>query len=323
MLTRIAPATVLLLAFPAICSAQQTFESVGARALGMGGAFVAVADDASAVYWNPSGLATGAPFGATIEWDRFQFGNPDAGPVAGGLRRTARFGSLGAWPLGMSYGRIRTTSIVSGADGVLGVRSLATSYYGVTVLQTLVEGLVAGTTVKYVRGTATSGPIDGFTIGEALDHAEALEGEGRGTFDLDIGFMADMHRLRIGWTIRNLREPSFTSSAGTAIALERRSRIGVAVLPTDGLTLAMDVDLDTADLSDGLRRMMALGGESRLGARAAVRAGVRWHRDGPRDPITTAGMSIAVRQGFWLDGFYSYGRGGEDRGFGIAMRAGG
>jgi len=29
---------------------------VGARALGMGGAFVAVADDASACYWNPAGL---------------------------------------------------------------------------------------------------------------------------------------------------------------------------------------------------------------------------------------------------------------------------
>ncbi len=30
---------------------------VGARALGMGGAFVALADDASASYWNPAGLA--------------------------------------------------------------------------------------------------------------------------------------------------------------------------------------------------------------------------------------------------------------------------
>ena len=29
---------------------------VGARALGMGGAFVAVADDATATYWNPAGL---------------------------------------------------------------------------------------------------------------------------------------------------------------------------------------------------------------------------------------------------------------------------
>jgi long-chain fatty acid transport protein len=30
---------------------------IGARALAMGGAFVAVADDATAVYWNPAGLA--------------------------------------------------------------------------------------------------------------------------------------------------------------------------------------------------------------------------------------------------------------------------
>ena len=30
---------------------------VGARALGMGGAFVGVANDASAMYWNPAGMA--------------------------------------------------------------------------------------------------------------------------------------------------------------------------------------------------------------------------------------------------------------------------
>src|SRR5215468_8588160 len=30
---------------------------IGARAAGMGGAFVAVADDPSAVFWNPAGLA--------------------------------------------------------------------------------------------------------------------------------------------------------------------------------------------------------------------------------------------------------------------------
>jgi hypothetical protein len=37
----------------------RTFEGIGIgpRALGMGGAFVALADDASSVYWNPAGLA--------------------------------------------------------------------------------------------------------------------------------------------------------------------------------------------------------------------------------------------------------------------------
>src|ERR671910_2614356 len=39
----------------------QVLETVGSRALGMGGAFVAVASDSSATWWNPAGLAAG-PF---------------------------------------------------------------------------------------------------------------------------------------------------------------------------------------------------------------------------------------------------------------------
>ena len=64
-------------------SAQHIFESVGERALGMAGAFVAVADDSTAVYWNPSGLVHGQPLGATIGWHRSRFGNPDAAPHPG------------------------------------------------------------------------------------------------------------------------------------------------------------------------------------------------------------------------------------------------
>ena len=33
------------------------FAGVGVRAMGMGGAFVGVADDFTAMYWNPAGLA--------------------------------------------------------------------------------------------------------------------------------------------------------------------------------------------------------------------------------------------------------------------------
>lgn len=62
---------------------------VGARALGMGGAFVALADDASASYWNPAGLALldrgevlfmhSEQFGDLLDHDYFGFVQPLAG----------------------------------------------------------------------------------------------------------------------------------------------------------------------------------------------------------------------------------------------------
>ena len=69
--------------------------------------------------------------------------------------------------------------------------------------------------------------------------------------------------------------------------------------------------------------MIALGGESRLGARAALRGGVRWSREAdPGGPIGAVGGSVMIRRGFWIDGYYTQSRHDEDRGFGIAMRAG-
>src|SRR5882762_8614725 len=47
--------------------AAQTTDTIGVRAQGMGGAFTAVADDATASWWNPSGMAGGAYFNALLE----------------------------------------------------------------------------------------------------------------------------------------------------------------------------------------------------------------------------------------------------------------
>ena len=63
-------------------AAGQGVEAVGMRALGMGGAFVAVADDASATYWNPAGLVTGSVFSAVAEVAAGDFeGAPSPAPI--------------------------------------------------------------------------------------------------------------------------------------------------------------------------------------------------------------------------------------------------
>src|SRR4051812_15055865 len=60
---------VLIAAAPAIVTAQSS-ELIGIRAQGMAGAFTAVADDSSATWWNPAGLAGGAYFNGIIEYSR-------------------------------------------------------------------------------------------------------------------------------------------------------------------------------------------------------------------------------------------------------------
>lgn len=323
LMIRVLGGLALILAVPASVLGQTTYESVGSRALGMAGAFVAVADDATAAYWNPAGLATGTPAGGTVEWVRFHNGDRRLAPKAGPGLRTATFSAVGSWPLAVSYGRLTTTVVTLREPGMLVTERLATSQYGVTVLQTVVQGLVVGSTLKYVRGSVSEGPAEGLTVGEVLDVGAALDGRSSGAFDLDVGIMADLQKLRVGVSWKNLRTPSFTGTSGTAVELPRLARLGIAVLPTSGLTLAMDVDLDTVDLRDGLRRMIATGGEGRLGARLTVRGGVRWNLEGEaRRPVAAVGASILLQRGLWLDAHLTRGGIDEDRGFGFALRAG-
>ena len=57
---------LLLMLVPRSASAQ-VFEDIGMRAQGMGGAFVALANDATATWWNPAGLASGPYFSGIVE----------------------------------------------------------------------------------------------------------------------------------------------------------------------------------------------------------------------------------------------------------------
>ncbi len=102
----------------------QVVEQIGTRALGMGGAFVAVADDATASYWNPAGLATGAILSLLVERQTLArvpaHGGPDAHNVS--EDGSGLIMSFGAPPLGLTYYRLRGSYVVrdsraAGSDG--------------------------------------------------------------------------------------------------------------------------------------------------------------------------------------------------------------
>src|SRR5712664_3063013 len=64
------PLWPLLFSFVSLSAtaAAQTTDVNGVRANGMAGAFTAVADDATAGWWNPAGLAGGAYFNGVLEF---------------------------------------------------------------------------------------------------------------------------------------------------------------------------------------------------------------------------------------------------------------
>src|SRR5476649_154137 len=138
----------LAIALPSVAFAQR-FDDVGVRAQGMAGAFVAVADDASATWWNPAGLATG-----------LNFVDVSAQVMNGGGRGIA----LGFPSLGLSYYHLKISQIQpsastavspsgrqdNGAAGSGLPSDAALTQFGATFGQSISQHLVVATTVKLV-----------------------------------------------------------------------------------------------------------------------------------------------------------------------------
>jgi hypothetical protein len=312
----------------------QVIETVGTRALGMGGAFVAVASDSTATWWNPAGLAAGPFLDIAL-----------AGAVTEAAEELPAHRDRGTWlaaatpPLGFSYYRLRITDIrpfdPTGTSSAVRedrraevpVHSLAISQLGITLVQTVVPGLHVGATLKYVRGTLETEELEsGQTATDYLERGEDLSGGGaRGTFDLDAGVLAVAGALRFGAVVRNVREPGFIAADGLEVVLPRQVRVGVAFAPDSvggpPLTVAVDVDARTTDSASGDRRIVAVGAERWLWQRRiGVRAGARFNTVGAEDQSGTAGASVAVKSGLYVDAHVVRGGSADDRGWGIGAR---
>ena len=268
-------ALVACTVFPPRSLSAQTFGGVGERAQGMAGAFVAVADDASAVYWNPAGLAwpTGSTFDAQLS-----------------VARDAVFFGAALPVLGLTYYRLTTVSESGNrqneGSGVVDVRPLTTSNVGVTINQTVVKKLVIGSTIRMVRGGFDNQPR-------------------KTTVDFDAGAMFSMGNVRAGVTGRNLRQPEFQGNSGP-LSVSRQARAGVAFVPRSlptgvhgPFTLAFDADL--ARVAD--RREAAVGTEYWMGKGVlGARAGVRWSTVNDPNPGISGGLTVRLPHSLFVEG---------------------
>jgi len=260
-------------------------EVLGVRAQGMAGAFVAVADDATAAYWNPAGLGTGDFFSFALERSHVSL------PPVDGVTPVLRTGAVlvGTPPLGAGYYRLGDTHVVP-----------------VTLVQSIGDHLNVGGAVKGVW-------------------SEGIDGRTHGRLDADLGVMVRTDAWRVGLVLRNLAEPTFgpevIAFGGNRYRLERHARLGAAVFPRDGLTLAADADLTPLDTADGRRRTIAAGVEQRAGSRVLLRGGVRVQTIDDARPAASVGGSVGITTLIWADVQATGGSDRADRSWTVGLRA--
>ena len=300
-------------------------------------AFVAVADDASAVAWNPAGLVGGPIFNLQIDLGRATE-DPDApgAPRATAKLRNTALIALGTTPVGLAYYRLASTSFTTpdpaGTETPdrqhrrVSARTLVTSHLGATVQQSLGDYVTVGATIKLVRGSVGTAALDVSSWEDAFERADTISRDGSTRGDVDLGAMLAAGQITLGVVVRNTTAPTFGSEDDPArqATLERQVRVGAAwgsrwpgLSPT---IVAVDVDLsDVADAS-GDRRDVAAGVERWLaGRRVGVRGGVRASTLGAARAVVSAGGSYALRAGTYVDVFVARGS-HDDRAWGLAAR---
>jgi hypothetical protein len=329
---------VAAVCFASSASAQPS-DAVGVRASGMGGAFTAVADDATASWWNPAGMAGGAYFNALIEAGNYRQPNSErteAGDPQSALRANTRSFAVAFPALGLSYYRLRISEIQPGtsigtAPPVLPgggatevrLRSLVLNQFGASVGQSLGSHLVIGSTFKLVSAGAASQFRS--AAGGSLDAADDIDPPGDVEAGLDIGAMAMFGRARFGVMVRNVKEPEFGSGID-AFKLSRQARVGAAVSSgTRGVigaaTLAVDADLTTTTTVYGEERLFAAGGELWTTARTfGFRGGVRVNTIGTQRSALSGGASAALKKGVYVDAELTGGTDEGRHGWGFGLR---
>src|SRR5262245_21683490 len=291
---------LLSLTLAAAPAGAQTTTGIGVRAQGMGGAFTAVADDASAWWWNPAGLAGGPFFNTVLEFDR-----PDTSTDDSVRGISVAYPALGATYYRFPLRQIRLSTSTESSASIRQDDEAALRVYGATVGQSFGNHFVLGTTLKLLH---------------ADDVATNLS--------FDLGGMVAFGLARFGVVVRDVAEPSFRNEAGDReFTLQRGARAGFALSSgrrgvIGSATLSVDADLTTThDPLRGDERVIAVGAEvwsqrSRIG----IRGGINSNRAVDQGVQVSGGLSFAVRSGTFGEAFISGGGDDVRHGWGLGLR---
>lgn len=154
---------------------------VGARAIGMGSSFVSVADDATAMYWNPSGIAGLTKNEAVFTYNKWI---ADISFNYAGIAIPLRFGTVGVNATFLTMDDMERTTIDYPMGN--GEKFSAGSYaFGVAYARSLTDRFKIGFNLKYIHEYIYNSSATGVA------------------FDIGTIFRTQFNGLNIGMSISN------------------------------------------------------------------------------------------------------------------------
>jgi opacity protein-like surface antigen len=189
---------------------------VGARAIGMGGAFTATADDITALYWNPAGLAQ--VYGHQAYFNHVNWFADVKVDYAAISSHFGDFGAIGAFVdvLSMEQMPVRTIELPEGTGEYFDAGGITV---GVSYARALTDQFSIGFNAKYIR--------------ENIWHESAAG------FGLDVG---TMYRIPV---LNELRLAASMCNFGTKMKMSGRDNIVITPAGPTGTNLVnTDLEMD-------------------------------------------------------------------------------
>jgi opacity protein-like surface antigen len=270
---------------------------VGARATAMGSSYFAIANDPTAIYWNPSGLGRIDNYYFLASYNKLY---DDMMNSFLGVSIPLGTGSLGIGGVVFSSGKMTRTEALPGGSGyikgddfsnldIAGILS-----YGVDIY----KGTCLGISAKYIRQTLDDKSASGFAM--------------------DLGFISRIQMFDIGFTYSNIG--SKMKFNVVEYDLPRLIQGGLALhLFEEKAILSFSTIID-----DNSNSKMLFGGEYNLTENVSLRAGYRTGLENISGDIKgiTAGIGINL-SGLLLDYAYnSYGDLGEVHHISLSFKIG-
>ncbi len=269
----------------------------GARALGMGSAYVALGSDATAVYWNPAGLAHVSPKREIHLQHAEQFG--------GSVNHDVFAARVPIFKGGMGVGLVR-----AGVDGI-SLTTLEDPNRPIGPDNRPVITDEIGTTDYVFRLAYGRRITDKLHLGAGVKLIRRGLGVGTGTgIGIDFGALYfPIAALRIGATLRDLTKTRIAFPGGVTDGISPSLLVGTAfqrAIPGGELTACASTRLNDQKPTRETARSIQLGVEYRLRQRVAFRLGRRdgHFTAGTGLQLNRFGINLAILEHDQLDNTY-------------------